>query len=377
MSLEVRYAHWEDYPRLSAFLDTYWAKDHVYVRQRPLFDWTFGRRTFWPHDGYSFALAADHGAVVGILGGVPFTMNCFGSSSRGVWLANYLVHPDYRRGALALRLLNMFRQPQFDVTIAFGVSTMAVPLYTALRARILETIPRHVGMLPQALPRVCHLLHLAYPAWSVARVQTLADALQWPQPAVAPSRHGTTLPDDWDQQDWPHWAACTVGAVRDTAYLRWRYQAHPDFTYHLLTVPEGKRTGLVVWRLETIQRATPQGREPVDHIGRLVEFLPTSQANAQALLACFWQALQEADAIGADYYGYHSGIGAWLQAAGFHASQHCVDGLAMPARFQPLDGKGGGIVSAVFAPDHILAPSTMARCPWYWTKSDADQDRPN
>jgi len=44
MSLDVRYAQLDDYPRLSAFLDTYWAKDHVYIRQRSLFDWTFGRR---------------------------------------------------------------------------------------------------------------------------------------------------------------------------------------------------------------------------------------------------------------------------------------------------------------------------------------------
>ena len=72
MSLDVRYAQLDDYPRLSALLDTYWAKEHVYVRQRSLFDWTFGRRELWPHDGYSFALAEDHGEVVGILGGVPF-----------------------------------------------------------------------------------------------------------------------------------------------------------------------------------------------------------------------------------------------------------------------------------------------------------------
>ena len=148
MSLDVRYAQLDDYPRLSAFLDTYWAKDHVYVRQRSLFDWTFGRRDLWAHDGYSFALAEDHGEVVGILGGVPFVMNCFGHTFPGVWLANYLVRPDYRRGALAVRLLNMFRQPLFTVTIAFGVSTAAVPLYTALRARVLETIPRHVAIFP-------------------------------------------------------------------------------------------------------------------------------------------------------------------------------------------------------------------------------------
>jgi GNAT superfamily N-acetyltransferase len=377
MSLDVRYAQRGDYPRLSAFLDTYWAKDHVYVRQRSLFDWTFGRRDLWAHDGYSFALAEDRGEVVGILGGVPFVMNCFGSTSPGIWLANYLVRPDYRRGALAVRLLNMFRQPLFTVTIAFGVGSAAVPLYTALRARVLETIPRHVAVFPEAVERVSHLLHLAYPDWPAARVHALAKALRYRQSLEEAGPHGTTIPASWDTQDWPRWAACTVGAARDTAYLHWRYQSHPDFPYRILTVREGKRTGLAVWRLETIHCATPQGREPVDRIGRLVEFLPASHANAQALLACFWQALREEDAIGADYYGYHGGIRAWLHAAGFHVLQHCANGLAMPARFQPLDGQGGGIVSAVFAPNDVPACTVAAECPWYWTKSDADQDRPN
>jgi hypothetical protein len=377
MSLEVRYAQLDDYPRLSAFLDTYWAKDHVYVRQRSLFDWTFGRRELWPHDGYSFALAEDCGEVVGILGGVPFVMNCFGRTAPGVWLLNYLVRPDYRRGVLALRLLNMFRQPLFTVTIAFGVSMAAVPLYTALRAHVLETIPRHVAIFPDAVERATHLLRLAYPDWPVARAHTLAKALRYHENLEAAGPHETAIPANWDTQDWPRWAACTVGAARDTAYLRWRYQNHPDFTYRILTVREGKRMGLAVWRLETICRATSQGREPVDRIGRLVEFLPASRTNAEALLACFWQALREVDAIGADYYGYHGGISVWLHETGFHAVQYCTDGLAMPARFQPLDGKGGRIVSAVFVPDDVPACAVEIQCPWYWTKSDADQDRPN
>jgi hypothetical protein len=225
--------------------------------------------------------------------------------------------------------------------------------------------------------RVSHLLHLAYPDWPAARVHAMAKALRYRQSLEAASPYGTTIPTNWDMQDWSRWAACTVGAARDTAYLCWRYQSHPDFTYRILTVREGKRTGLAVWRLETIHRATPQGHEPVDRIGRLVEFLPASHANAQALLACFWQALREADAIGADYYGYHGGMRAWLHAAGLHALQHCTDGMAMPTRFQPLDGQGGGIVSAVFAPNDMPACTAAAECPWYWTKSDADQDRPN
>lgn len=377
MSLEIRYAQLEDYPRLRVFLDTYWAKDHVYVRQRPLFDWTFGRHDLWAHAGYSFALAEDQGEIVGILGGIPFVMNCFGNLSQGIWLANYLVRPDYRRGALALRLLNVFRQPPFTVTIAFGVSTAAVPLYTALRARVLENIPRHVAIFPDAVHRASHLIRLAYPDWPAARAKALAEALKCPLDHASVNLHSAGIPERWDTHDWPQWAVHTVGAVRDTAYLRWRYQHHPDFTYNILTVAEGERTGLAVWRLETIQCATSQGREPVDRIGRLVEFLPASWANAQALLECFWHALREVDAIGADYYGYHSASCAWLHEAGFHAVQCYPDGLAMPSRFQPLDGKGGRIVSAVFALPDIPACGSEAPCAWYWTKSDADQDRPN
>jgi hypothetical protein len=101
-----------------------------------------------------------------------------------------------------------------------------------------------------------------------------------------------------------------------------------------------------------------------------VEFLPASRTNAEALLACFCQALRQEDAIGADCYGYHSGMSAWLHGAGFHAVQHCIDGPALPARFQPLDGKSGCIVSAVFAPDDVLVGDAEAPCPWYWTTSD-------
>ena len=229
--------------------------------------------------------------MVGILGGVPFVMNCFGCTSPGVWLANYLVRPDYRRGALAVRLLNMFRQPLFTVTIAFGVGSAAVPLYTALRARVLETIPRHVAIFPEAVERVSHLLHLTYPDWPAARVRA-------GKGVALPSEPRRSRPI-WDNhsRQLGHARLAAMGRVHGWGSTRHGVLAlalpePPDFPYRILTVREGKRTGLAVWRLETIHRAT-QGREPVDRIGRLVEFLPASHANAQALLACFWQALRE------------------------------------------------------------------------------------
>ena len=36
MSIEFRYIGLDEYHRVSRFLDEYWAKNHIYVRERPL-----------------------------------------------------------------------------------------------------------------------------------------------------------------------------------------------------------------------------------------------------------------------------------------------------------------------------------------------------
>lgn len=376
MTVEFRYAGRGDYPGISRFLDTYWAKDHAYVRLPQLFEWTFGREHLWQHDGYSFALAADKGEIVGILGGIPYVFNCLGSTSLGVWTVNYMVRPDYRRGATALRLLDMFRR-SFSATVSFGNNTEIVPLYRALRARLLMDMPRHFTVLPNAVGRMVNLLQLTYPDWSSQRAEELAHAfsrIDVPQTSVPSSN---TLPATWDTHDWSCLAPRMIGAVRDLNYLTWRYSAHPCFQYRFLTAPEGDRTGLVVWRLETIRRDTPQGLVEVDRIGRLVEFLPASRDNAEVLLSLFWRALTEADAIGADYYNYHGESRMWLLDLGFPATNSHPDGQAIPSRFQPLESKGGRILSTIFVPASVPLCSDDPQCNWYWSKSDSDQDRPN
>jgi Acetyltransferase (GNAT) domain len=379
LTIAVRYATAGDYARISAFLDTYWAKGHVYTRQPRLFDWTFGRRNLWDQDSYSFALAEDESELVGILGGIPFVFNCLGHESPAIWFANYMVRPDHRRGSLALRLLNMFRRPPYTTVVAFGVNPAAIPFYQALRARVPPEIPRHFGVLPGAEERLIRLLCVLYPDWPASRARTLARALRLPNECgeTAPANRDSAVFAHWDEQDWPYWAGRTVGAARSRDYIQWRYSDHPCFTYQVTAIPEGERTGLLIWRLETMRRSTPHGFEDIDRVGRLVEFLPTSRHNAQALLAHFCRMLHEAGAIGADYYGYHGETGNWLQELGFRMLQGNEDGLAIPARFQPLDGKGTRILSAVFAADNVPVCSSDPSCLWYWTKSDADQDRPN
>ena len=106
MSIDFRFARTDEYDDCSRFLHEHWAENHIYCRSKPLFDWTFQRPGYSTEGEYTMAVGEENGELVGILGGIPFTFNVFGESTPGIWLANYVIRPDYRRGATALRLLS-------------------------------------------------------------------------------------------------------------------------------------------------------------------------------------------------------------------------------------------------------------------------------
>ncbi len=287
MALQFRFAQLDEYSKVSAFVNEYWAQNHVYCRSRDLFEWTFRRPDEWEHEGFSVVIAEDQGEPAGILGGIPFRFNRFGRTSRGVWIVNYVIRPDHRKGASALQLLSQFRRPEFDPVIAFGINPATKAIYQVLRGTVLDEIPRHFLVLPEASGRMADLLRLTYPDWPEDRARDLAESLVLRR-RPAPSPEAIDLiPRTWDQEEWPAIAERTIGAARDSAYFTWRYRKHPVFEYRFVTAPEGARNGLAVWRLETIRRQTPEGRRDLDRIGRLVEFLPVSPANAEALLGTF------------------------------------------------------------------------------------------
>ncbi len=376
MPVEFRFARLGEYPRIREFLNEYWAKDHVYCRDLALFEWTFRRPGYWVDGEYSLALAEDGGELVGLLGGIPFAFNRFGRRSNGIWMANYVVRPDHRRGPAALQLLALFRPPRFDACVAFGINPATSAIYRMMRGEVLPLIPRHLAVLPGCEERLRALVAMAHPEWEAERTRSLAAAFTLARlPGDGDGR--ASLPESWDAEDWPAIAAETVGAARDRDYLEWRYLRHPRFEYRVIAAPQGARAGLAVWRLETIRRETPEGRRAVDRIGRLVEFIPASRGNGRGLLAAFLQQLGAAGAFAADFYCYHGPTRALLNELGFRETAVHPDGGQVPTRFQPLDGKGGGIMSALFLAGGPSCCSDSGASPWYWTKSDSDQDRPN
>lgn len=388
MSVTFRYADLDEYPQVSRFLNDYWAENHVYCRQQDLYRWSFGLGTERLHESTrgpsSMAVAENSGELVGILGGIPFTFNHFGESKRGVWITNYVVRPDHRKGSTALQLLSMFRgntgrgEHDYDITVAFGINPATATIYRVLRGEVLADIPRQLLVFPGAVERMAQVLRIAHPDWDTQRCQALAAAFELSErPNVSGALSDQLDLARWDADNWQVIARETVGAARDAAFLRWRYFHHPLFTYRVVTASEGSRTGLAIWRLETIQRATAEGREPVDRIARLVEFLPASDDNARQLFAGFLEQAENAGAFAADYYGYHGRYGSLLESSGLRKVSQVAGGECVPTRFQPLDGKGGGIMSAMLVQFDRPACVADAECPWYWTKADSDQDRPN
>jgi len=377
MAFDFRFARLDEYPSISLFLHEFWAQNHVYCRERELFDWTFRRSDQWPADTYSFAVAEDNGELAGILGGIPFKFNQFGRTSNGMWIVNYVIRPDHRKGSAALQLLSQFRKPEFNPVIAFGINPATSAIYRVLRGQVLDEIPRHFMVLPGAEERMARLLQATYSDWSSDRAREMANAFVMREIPARACETSPWIPKSWDTDEWPAIAERTIGAARDAAYLHWRYRKHPIFEYRFITCREKGRTGLAVWRLETIRRQTPEGRVDFDRIGRLVEFLPVSTANGESLMSAFARELEQNGALGADFYCYHGQTRCLLRQLGFRESTSHADGRAIPSRFQPLDGKGGGILSAMFMQTEAPACADAGDCPWYWTKSDSDQDRPN
>lgn len=375
MNVSYRFAGLDEYDRLSAFLNDYWAAGHVYCREKALFDWSFARNPRWGGEGYCFLIAEANSEMAGMLGGIPFRMNCLGASSQGVWIANYVVKPEYRRGPLALQMLGLFRKPPFDIVIASGINPATATIYKVLRGEVLPLLPRHFAVLPGGLEDCIAVLQTASPTMHKDQAAELAAAFQLRHLPHPQWEHARVIPPGWDQHHWPALARETVGAARDAAFLEWRYSAHPLFHYCMAAVAEQDRTGLAIWRMEVIHKRTEAGLEAMGKIARIVEFLPCSRENSRRLLITVLHQAARGGAFAADFYGYHGETGAWLAADGFRSTG--AEGAVIPTRFQPLDGKDGSIHCAMFAPEGIPKGHGGASCRWYWTKADSDQDRPN
>ncbi len=371
----------DQYPLAADFLHRHWAANHIYTRDKALFDWTFHHEGMSQAGVYSFAVAEQDSQIVGVLGGIPFRFNDRGDQRPAFWLANWKLRDEFRRGTTGLQLLDHFYAPPHRVTISFGINPTVARLYDAMRWHVIDNIPRYFAVHPARADEFAGLLQLGNPSWPAGEHQKMANALLGhPLRATSAATFAPPEPQQWNQRSWEPLRLELTGAARDAAYLDWRYVRHPSFQYNFIQIPETAPgpIGLLVWRLETIRQKVGDQLIDVARIGRIVEFLPASKQNAASLLSHLWNVLDAAGALGCDCYLYHGRLGQWLTDAGLHRLDDHPHDNSVPSRFQPLDSAGGQIRSAVsLRTGPFPAYPFASDCTWYWTKSDSDQDRPN
>jgi hypothetical protein len=314
---------------LQRFVDANWRRGHVLARDERLLRWQHSRER---DDARLAVLVAEDGrTMLGMLGFVEFDA-CVGNQRvRGAWMTNWLIVPEARGRRLGLALLERVLGSEYEFVGALAANSATRHV---LGGSGFAEVGMHRWVRVFDLDALRELLGgRAYPekAWSA-----------WAATASASSAvgHGEEF----------------VGACRDEAFVRHRYDEHPRFEYEV--VREG---GFAACRVEQVQGVDAR-------VLRIVDFL-----GGEALAAGLVEAGRRAGAVFADFSCTSARFGAPLETAGFQREDRLP--AELPARFQPLDFSDRPVVSCFCATPRLGVD--FGGGDLYVTRADSDLDRPN
>jgi len=128
-ALSIELCSFSDVDKLIDFIDQNWKKNHIFTKDRKLFD--------WQHRGvrkYNFVLAKEMNEIVGILGYIPTShYSDLLSKNNLLWLAIWKIKDGVKKPGLGLIMLNylkkIYRNPKI---CSIGLSREVIPIYKAL-----------------------------------------------------------------------------------------------------------------------------------------------------------------------------------------------------------------------------------------------------
>lgn len=254
--------------------------------------------------------------------------------------------------------------PRLPVIIGAGPSMASMITSRRPRPQIVYPLTRLVAILD---PARAADLSFARTAHTVAYLQSLTPRKA---PPGAPAGEVAEGFGDAYQAAWRAMAPAPQLAVdRSAGYMEWRYRRHPRFRYHILRCQGARGDAWFVWRAEDVA-----GKGVV---ARLCEAIGPTDAladGAPALLAR-WRATP--GLIFGDFFCGNDAVCAALVEGGFsHALT--LPGLDLPRLFSPLapDPRKTLYFWISVAKDLRFTPR-LEPGRAYFTKGDANQDRPN
>lgn len=133
MSVKFEICNGDKVEELIDFIDKFWKKGHIFVKNRKFFDWQHKSG-----ESYNFVLAIDGAEIIGVLGFIPTSQFSHKLKAYNeMWLAIWKVREDVKKpgvGILMLKFLRMkFNNP---VICSLGLTRQVIPLYRVLNYEV-------------------------------------------------------------------------------------------------------------------------------------------------------------------------------------------------------------------------------------------------
>lgn len=306
-------------------------------------------------DDYDLLLLWRDGKLLGCIGYSWFLFSYEGERRLGAWPHNWINAGPVRSDGLLL--LSAF-QKRAENRVMMRLSAEAIQVHRLYRVPILERLPRWWAV-PDALALRTILADQGSPVaaldWAAIEASSacLRGALGRPRGEELPR----VPPDRVFGLD--RWASVRSAALRDSAYLNWRYKDAPKHDYRVLIDDDG----LAVFRREPIMHSDA-------HAIRILEWTVDPDRAAGVLTRILDQAGMTGCAL-VDFHCTAEAIGDSLRPLGFVRD----DGppTALPDWFRPT-AWSRGIHVAIDLPPH-RRPRQVDFHSWYITAGDSDVDR--
>jgi hypothetical protein len=345
--INIRFAEESDQLRLIKFINDYWKKDHIFVKDPNVFSWQYRNK-----DGrWNIVLAENtynngEKSIIGILGFIPLGRYDENLGDDCIFLAVWKVREDVCPPGIGLQMLKKIKKTLSPSFIgAIGISDIVKPIYQALGYQ--------TGKLDQLA-----LLNPCFQGdYKIAKVPNKI----YESNSICDSSVSLLELDVKDKKllKKVNTLADSSSPTKSFSYIKNRYLEHPWYSYEVRCVLVNETlTAILVWRVVELD-----GRRVI----RIVDIIGGRDWLDSSRLVF----LEEMTSTEAEYVDIMaSGVNVTaLKKTGFVSAQD-YENLVIPNYFSPYVEKN---IEVYFACNSF---SSSDICSAFF-RADSDQDRPN
>lgn len=348
-----------DSPALMAFYAKHYKPGHP-LTDKALFSWQF------ENNNKRVVVLVKDGSIIAHQGHIPCVFTDGANDYRGFVSANVMVDPEYRRNGLMTYLLKAVKD-RYDMGSHMGASEMGVHFYEARGYHNYEYLERMVGIVDidkSALVSKQLVEH--------QQQVRILDRFEHVENGVSEIADFSSISDEelTKVRDELFTPGSYLSIKRDTAFLHWRYDKHPYFTYQKYGLWEDDTLkAVIVFRKEHVTEANTS-------LIRIVEFFGNADAMKRLARSTLLHTDTVSDVAWIDWSCSYSGVQTVLRDLGFRTLAE-LQHIEIPLLCSPIDYYKVQYRYMCWFADERLKDTYSDVAHWYITKGDGDADRPN